>query len=91
MELSALVLLIVFFALLMLNVPISFCIGLATLATMLLSMDLLPALTTLAQRMAGGGNHACALASGQLCHVVAHGVARAAQERYDAREDEADA
>jgi tripartite ATP-independent transporter DctM subunit len=62
MELSALVLLLVFFALLMLNVPISFCIGLATLATMLLSMDLLPALTTLAQRMAGGLNSFALLA-----------------------------
>jgi tripartite ATP-independent transporter DctM subunit len=62
MELSALILLIVFFALLMLNVPISFCIGLATLATMLLSMDLLPALTTLAQRMAGGLNSFALLA-----------------------------
>jgi tripartite ATP-independent transporter DctM subunit len=62
MELSALVLLLVFFALLMLNVPISFCIGLATLATMLLSMDLVPALTTLAQRMAGGLNSFALLA-----------------------------
>lgn len=62
MELSALVLLLVFFGLLMLNVPISFCIGLATLATMLLSMDLLPALTTLAQRMAGGLNSFALLA-----------------------------
>ena len=62
MELSALILLLVFFALLMLNVPISFCIGLATLATMLLSMDLLPALTTLAQRMAGGLNSFALLA-----------------------------
>ncbi|MBU2279772.1 MAG: TRAP transporter permease, partial [Gammaproteobacteria bacterium] len=62
MELSALVLVLVFFALLMLNVPISFCIGLATLATMLLSMDLLPALTTLAQRMAGGLNSFALLA-----------------------------
>jgi len=62
MELSALVLLLVFFALLLLNVPISFCIGLATLATMLLTMDLLPALTTLAQRMAGGLNSFALLA-----------------------------
>lgn len=62
MELSALILLLVFFGLLMLNVPISFCIGLATLATMLLSMDLLPALTTLAQRMAGGLNSFALLA-----------------------------
>ena len=59
---SALVLLLVFFGLLLLNVPISFCIGLATLATMLLSMDLLPALTTLAQRMAGGLNSFALLA-----------------------------
>jgi tripartite ATP-independent transporter DctM subunit len=62
MEWSALMLLLVFFLLLMLNVPISFCIGLATLATMLLSMDLLPALTTLAQRMAGGLNSFALLA-----------------------------
>ncbi len=62
MELSALTLLVVFFLLLLLNVPISFCIGLATLATMLLSMDLVPALTTLAQRMAGGLNSFALLA-----------------------------
>ena len=48
MEWSALILISVFFVLLLLNVPISFCIGLATLCTMLLSMDLLPAVTTLA-------------------------------------------
>ncbi len=62
MEMSALVLLGIFFVLLFLNVPISFCIGLATLATMLLSMDMLPALTTLAQRMAGGLNSFALLA-----------------------------
>ena len=62
MEMSALVLLGIFFILLFLNVPISFCIGLATLGTMLLSMDLLPALTTLAQRMAGGLNSFALLA-----------------------------
>jgi len=62
MEWSALVLISVFFALLLLNVPISFCIGLATLCTMLLSMDLLPAVTTLAQRMAGGINSFALLA-----------------------------
>ena len=62
MEMSALVLLLVFFGLLLLNVPISFCIGLATLATMLLSMDLVPALTTFAQRMAGGLNSFALLA-----------------------------
>jgi len=62
MEWSALILISVFFALLLLNVPISFCIGLATLCTMLLSMDLLPAVTTLAQRMAGGINSFALLA-----------------------------
>lgn len=62
MELAAFVLLAVFFTLLFLNVPISFCIGLATLATMLVSMDFLPAVTTLAQRMAGGLNSFALLA-----------------------------
>ncbi|WP_233007847.1 TRAP transporter large permease [Rheinheimera faecalis] len=62
MEWSALILITVFFVLLLLNVPISFCIGLATLCTMLLSMDLLPAVTTLAQRMAGGLNSFALLA-----------------------------
>ena len=62
MDMSAFVSLLVFFGLLLLNVPISFCIGLATLATMLLSMDLVPALTTLAQRMAGGLNSFALLA-----------------------------
>lgn len=62
MEWSALILISVFFLLLLLNVPISFCIGLATLCTMLLSMDLLPAVTTLAQRMAGGLNSFALLA-----------------------------
>jgi tripartite ATP-independent transporter DctM subunit len=62
MEWSVLILISVFFILLLLNVPISFCIGLATLCTMLLSMDLLPAVTTLAQRMAGGLNSFALLA-----------------------------
>lgn len=62
MEVAGIILLVVFFVLLLLNVPISFCIGLATLVTMLLSMDLVPALTTLAQRMAGGLNSFALLA-----------------------------
>jgi tripartite ATP-independent transporter DctM subunit len=45
------VLLIVFTAL---GIPIAFAIGIATVATMLVSVDPLPALTTVAQRMAGG-------------------------------------
>ncbi|MFC1484226.1 TRAP transporter large permease [Candidatus Neomarinimicrobiota bacterium] len=44
----------VFVVLLVLGTPISYSIGLATLATMLLSIDTLPALTTVAQRMATG-------------------------------------
>ena len=52
MEISILVLLVVFFGLLLLNVPITFSIGLATLATMLVSIDFVPAVTTMAQRMA---------------------------------------
>lgn len=62
MEMAILVLLLVFFGLLLLNVPISFCIGLATLATMLLSVDFIPAVTTMAQRMAGGINSFALLA-----------------------------
>lgn len=62
MILSAIVLLGVFFGLLLLNVPISFCIGLATLATMLLSIDFVPAVITMAQRMAGGINSFALLA-----------------------------
>lgn len=56
MELSILVLVVVFLILLFTNVPISISIALATLATMLLSMDTMPAMTTVAQRMAGGIN-----------------------------------
>ncbi len=48
------ILIIVFFALLALGVPIAYSIGIATVATMLASVDTLPALTTVAQRMASG-------------------------------------
>jgi tripartite ATP-independent transporter DctM subunit len=54
MGMTVFVLLFVFFILLILSVPISFSIGIATLVTMLMSMDLTPAVTTIAQRMAGG-------------------------------------
>ncbi|ALS97314.1 TRAP transporter large permease [Lacimicrobium alkaliphilum] len=54
MEMTALVLLGLFFLLLIANVPISVSIGLATLVTLLMSMDLQPAATTIAQRVAGG-------------------------------------
>ena len=45
-----------FALLLLLGVPVAFCIGLATLGALLLSMDALPAVTTIAQRMVGGLN-----------------------------------
>ncbi|HNP65402.1 MAG TPA: TRAP transporter large permease [Woeseiaceae bacterium] len=51
---SFLLLLVILAVLLALGVPIAFGIGLATLATMLLSIDALPAVTTMAQRMASG-------------------------------------
>jgi tripartite ATP-independent transporter DctM subunit len=62
MGMTAFVLLLVFFILLILSVPISFSIGIATLVTMLISMDLTPAVTTIAQRMAGGLNSFALLA-----------------------------
>ncbi|WP_296046020.1 TRAP transporter large permease [uncultured Alteromonas sp.] len=54
MDYTALVLVVTFFLLLILNVPISFSIGIATLVAMLMSIDFTPAVTTIAQRMAGG-------------------------------------
>jgi tripartite ATP-independent transporter DctM subunit len=55
MELLHVLILIVSFALLLcLGVPISFSIGLSTVATMLMSIKVAPALTTVSQRMATG-------------------------------------
>ena len=54
MEYSGLILIVVFFGFLFLNVPVSFCIGLATFSAMLYSIDFMPAVTTISQRMAGG-------------------------------------
>lgn len=54
MEISIAVLLISFLILLALNVPISISIGVSTLLTMLVTIDPLPALITMAQRMATG-------------------------------------
>ncbi len=54
MELSIAILLVSFFILLALNVPISISIGVATVLTMLVTVDAGPALTTVAQRMSGG-------------------------------------
>jgi tripartite ATP-independent transporter DctM subunit len=54
MDMSAVVLLSVFFGLLVLNVPISICIALATLSAFVLHIDFSPAVTTVAQQMVGG-------------------------------------
>ncbi|MGH9339651.1 MAG: TRAP transporter large permease [Acidobacteriota bacterium] len=49
-----LVLVLSFSSLLLLRIPVAFSIGLATVATMLLTVKTAPALTTVAQRMAAG-------------------------------------
>ncbi len=54
MDYTALVLAVTFFLLLVLNVPLSFSIGIATMPALLMSIDFTPAVTTTAQRMAGG-------------------------------------
>ena len=55
MELTGILVLIISFALLLfIGVPIAFCIGIATLLTMLVSIPFDPAVTTVAQRMATG-------------------------------------
>ncbi len=75
-----LVLVAVFVLLFVLGVPIAFCIGTATLASFLMAIDFLPAVTTVAQRMAGGLNSFALLAiplfilSGQL--MARGGIAR---------------
>ncbi|MEO1021003.1 MAG: TRAP transporter large permease [Bacteroidota bacterium] len=51
---GALVLVIIFVILLLLRVPIAFSIGISTLATILVSVESLAALTTVAQRMTTG-------------------------------------
>ena len=56
MDISILILIVVFLLLLLTNLTISISISLATLATMLVTIDVTPALTTVAQRMAGGIN-----------------------------------
>ncbi|WP_075186030.1 TRAP transporter large permease [Teredinibacter haidensis] len=54
MEISVVVLLVSFVILLLINVPVSISIGVATLLAMLLTIDFIPAVTTIAQRMGGG-------------------------------------
>ena len=56
------VLILTFVILFGLGIPIAFSLGLATLATMLTTMDFAPAITTIAQRMAGGINSFALLA-----------------------------
>jgi tripartite ATP-independent transporter DctM subunit len=67
-----LILISVFFVLLFMGVPVAFAFGLATIAALCLSINEIAALTTVAQRMAGGINSFALLAiplfilSGQL-------------------------
>jgi tripartite ATP-independent transporter DctM subunit len=75
-----LVLVLTFVLLFVLGIPIAFCLGISTLATMLMTMDFTPAVTTISQRMAGGVNSFALLAiplfilSGQL--MAQGGIAR---------------
>lgn len=62
MDFAALVLIVTFTILLLLHVPIAFSIGIATLLTMLLTIDMAPAIQTLSQRLAGGINSFALLA-----------------------------
>ncbi|WP_417451558.1 TRAP transporter large permease subunit, partial [Kordiimonas sp.] len=48
------ILIVTFAVFLILGLPIAFAIGLSTLFTMVVTIDFIPALTTVAQRMAGG-------------------------------------
>jgi len=54
MDISVLILVLSFVLLLALSVPIAFSIGIATILTMLLTISSMPAVTTVAQRMATG-------------------------------------
>jgi tripartite ATP-independent transporter DctM subunit len=56
MDLAIIVLIVSFIVLLLLNVPIAFSIGIATVLTMLFTIESLPAITTVAQQMATGIN-----------------------------------
>jgi tripartite ATP-independent transporter DctM subunit len=62
MELSVLILIVSFVVLLLLNVPIAIGIGVATVLTMLFTIDFAPAITTVAQQMATGINSFALLA-----------------------------
>ena len=53
MEMTAIILIVGFFFFLLINVPVSISIGLATMVAMLINIEFEPAVTTMAQRMAG--------------------------------------
>ncbi len=59
---TEIVLIGVFVLLLVVGVPVAFCIGVATLLALLMSLDAGPAVTTMAQRMVGGLNSFALLA-----------------------------
>lgn len=54
MSTAILVLIVTFVILLLLDVPVAFCLGMATLTTMLVAGDFVPAASTTAQRIAAG-------------------------------------
>lgn len=56
------VLIVLFGVLLALDIPVAFCIGIATLVTLLMSLDGGPAIATMAQRMVSGLNSFALLA-----------------------------
>ncbi len=54
MGLAIVVLVVSFLVLLLLDVPVAYCIGMATLLTMVVAVDFVPAASTTAQRIATG-------------------------------------
>jgi len=62
MDFAIIVLVGMFLLCLLVNVPIAIAIGVATLSAMLLTIDFIPAITTVAQRMAAGINSFALLA-----------------------------
>ena len=54
MTIDITVLLLSFILLLLMNVPIAYCIGLSTVLTMLVNIDMMPAVSVVAQRVATG-------------------------------------
>ncbi len=54
MEVAVLVLVVSFLILLLLDVPVAYCLGMSTLLTMVVAVDFVPAVSTTAQRIATG-------------------------------------